>query len=182
MTTERHDLRPWFKRGSSLAAFQAARLHDGMWHGTEPPTGWLRPAANDAAAEDTVAADAAGSPDPAAALRAAVQVEQADGGQSAFDHLYYAIGPYLQPTLPPDIAARFAFRLIDGGERLVRAVIAWPAGWSQRWAEALMRGHDRRKERRIYDQMTDHMLKDIGLSRCDLYDDLAQRQRSRGPK
>jgi len=187
MTMERYDLHAWSVRNPHLVKFQAVRLPDGVHYRPDPrAAGWLHPAANDGAADDrrtsTAQGVAAGTSEAAAAQRAAAAAERMEGGESAFDHLYYAIGPNLQPNLPPDIAARFTYRLIEGGERLLRALFIRPAGWPLRWAEALMRGHDRRKERRVYDQMTDHMLKDIGLSRCDLYDDLAERQRSRHPR
>ena len=190
MTMERYDLHTWAARNAHLTKFQAVRFPDGVHYQPDPrAAGWLHPAANDEATDDLRAGDkataaqgvATGASEAAAAQRSAAAAERMEGGESAFDHLYYAIGPYLQPNLPPDIAARFTYRLIEGGERLLRAIFTRPTGWPLRWAEALMRGHDRRKERRVYDQMTDHMLKDIGLSRCDLYDDLAQRQHSRHP-
>jgi uncharacterized protein YjiS (DUF1127 family) len=79
------------------------------------------------------------------------------------------------------MAARSIFRFIELGERLLHAVVVLPLRWPASWMEALLRGHDRRKERRVFDQMTDYMLKDIGLSRCDLYDDLGRRHGGRDP-
>lgn len=173
MKSERSHLRPWScLTGSQMVKFRLA----------EQP----RPAANDRI-DDPVsgpAVDPVAEPqDVAASQHLRIEVDKAGaqrGGEmpSDFDYLSYAIGPNLQPSLPPDIAARITLRGIELAERAARAVIAWPA----LLIETLLRGHDRRKQRRTFDQMPDHMLKDIGLSRCDLYDDLGQRHGSRNPR
>jgi len=85
---------------------------------------------------------------------------------------WYAIGPYGEPSLPPDLAARFGLMLMQAVSKAALAVIGWPA----RWAEALQRARERRQQRGIFDKLDDHMLQDIGLTRCDLYDDLAHRR------
>lgn len=172
MKSERSHLRPWSCLvRSPMAKF---RLTDGP-----------RPAANDRA-DDSVDDPVAGpareslleSGEAPAAQHLRGDADRAGEVPSDFDYLSYAIGPYLQPSLPPDIAARFTLRAIELAERAARAIIAWPV----RGIEALLRRHDRRRQRRTFDQMPDHMLKDIGLSRCDLYDDLGQRHGGRTPR
>lgn len=91
----------------------------------------------------------------------------------SFDALSYGIAPHLPPSLPPDLSARIAFLCMAGLGRLGRMVTVWPG----RWLDGLEYHRQNRKQRRIFDRMDEHMLKDIGLSRCDLYHDLAQRQR-----
>lgn len=55
------------------------------------------------------------------------------------------------------------------------AITLWPRGAidSHQWHRA------RARERRIFENMDDSMLKDIGLTRCDLYEDLYQRPHRR---
>jgi len=64
------------------------------------------------------------------------------------------------------------------GEALGRAlhvVLIWPLAL----LDARQERRARERERRMFAQMSDSMLKDIGLTRCDLYDDLYERCRRR---
>jgi uncharacterized protein YjiS (DUF1127 family) len=41
--------------------------------------------------------------------------------------------------------------------------------------DAVVRRHERNRQRQVFARMDDHLLRDIGLTRCDLYDDLYRR-------
>lgn len=93
---------------------------------------------------------------------------------------YHIVTPYAQPSLPPDLAASFALLLMRSIAALGLALFGRPARWLRNAlagrTEALQRARENRQQRRIFDRLDDHLLRDMGLSRCDLYDDLALRR------
>jgi uncharacterized protein YjiS (DUF1127 family) len=74
---------------------------------------------------------------------------------------------------PATVAAQAAVLLLQLLSGAAVALVYWPVDR----AEAFLRWRERNRQRRVFDLMDDHMLKDIGLTRCDLYDDLWRHRR-----
>jgi len=73
-----------------------------------------------------------------------------------------------QPAAVALQAAILLGQLLSG---VALAVLFWPLNL----LDAAVRRHERKRQRQIFERMDDYLLRDIGLTRCDLHDDLYRR-------